>query len=162
MKKLLLLLLLTLSSLQATQLSSYINDRFGFSAKYPSNLFSDKWYATNGDGLTLSNKSKGLEVRLYGALAVSNNTIRGEYRSHIGYMLDDENIEITYKIAKRNWFVLSGYDYSKRVIFYQKTYLVDSSEGDSIFITYRIEYPIKDKKRYNYLVKLINKHFRAF
>ncbi|SFV51625.1 hypothetical protein MNB_SV-6-1262 [hydrothermal vent metagenome] len=157
MKRLLLLLLLIVSTqIQASQLERYSNARFGFSAGYPANLFTNARESDNGDGITLTNDSRGLKVLFYGSLAVVNDNIRDEYRSSIGYIEDDSEKEITYKVLKRNWYLLSGYDYKQRKIFYQKTFLVD---GDK-FITYHIEYPIKDKKRYNKLIKTVDRNFR--
>ncbi len=158
MKRLLLLLLLLVASTQieASQLESYGNPRFGFFANYPVNLFTYQRESDNGDGITLTNKSKGLKVLFYGSFAVINDNIRDEYRSSIEYIQDDREKEITYKVLKRDWYVLSGYDYRKGKIFYQKTFMVD---GDK-FITYYIEYPIKDKKRYNKLIKTIDRNFK--
>jgi hypothetical protein len=159
MTKILIFLILSIQ-IQASSLESYGNGRFNFFAKYPSNLFDDKYQSTNGDGITLKNKSKNIEVLFYGSLAVLNFNIKDEYKSHINYIKEDKNREITYKRIKRNWFILSGYDYSKRVIFYSKTYMINKEDNGDVFITYRIEYPIKDKKKYNYLIKLINSNFR--
>ena len=161
MKKLLLALVI-LTQAQAYNLESYYNARFDFYAKYPSNLFTYQRQSDNGDGITLKNKSKNLEIVFYGNLAVENYNIKDEYRSSIRYIQSDKNKEITYKRVKRNWFVLSGYDYLKRVIFYRKTFFLreEGEYSDERFVTYIIEYPIKDKKRYNNLVKVINNNFQ--
>jgi len=158
MKRLLLLLLFIVSTqIQASQLDSYSNARFGFFASYPAHLFTDKRESDNGDGITLTNDAKGLKVLFYGNLAVVNDNIRDEYRSSIGYIKDDREKEITYKVLKRDWYVISGYDYGQDRIFYRKSFMVD---GDK-FITYHIEYPIKEKKRYNKLIKIIDRNFKT-
>ena len=133
--------------------SEYTNVRFGFSFVYPDDLFVTKILSDNGDGVTLYNSDKSLELRAYGSWY--GDTINQVYRDELKWAKESAK-KVSYKVLKKQWFVLSGTDREKQKIFYQKTFF---KEGKST--SFRMEYPIKDKAKYNALVSLINKSFRA-
>jgi len=47
--------------------AEYTNGRFGFTLVYPENLFATRILSDNGDGITLYNSDRSLELRAYGS-----------------------------------------------------------------------------------------------
>jgi len=131
----------------------YINERFGFTLIYPKNLFLTKILSDNGDGITLYNGDHSLELRAYGSWY--GNNIKQIYYEELGWAKESGK-KVTYKVLKKNWLVLSGIDEKKQTIFYLKTYY---RKGKSS--SYRLEYPIDDKEKYDSLVMMINNNFKA-
>ena len=132
-------------------LKKYTNARFGFTLSYPAGQFVKKVLSNNGDGITLYNNDKSLELKAYGSWY--GDSIRQIYRDEQGWA-KDAGQKVTYKVLKNRWFVLSGIDRKKRTIFYLKTYF---SRGKSA--SFRLEYPLRDKARYNSLVLTISRNF---
>jgi len=133
--------------------AQYTNERFGFTLTYPASQFVIKTLSDNGDGITLYNADRSLELKAYGSWYGDN--IGEIYREELGWA-KDAGKKVTYKVLKKNWFVLSGMDRKKQTIFYEKTYF---RTGKST--SYRLEYPIRDKAKYNSLVSTINKNFKS-
>ena len=134
-------------------LKQYNNKRFGFSLVYPVDLFVTEVLSDNGDGTTLYNDDRSLELRAYGSWY--GNSIRQIYRDEIKWA-EESGKKVTYKVLKKRWFVLSGIDNESQKIFYQKTFY---KNGKST--SFRLEYPVRNKEKYNALVSMINKSFRA-
>jgi len=137
-----------------TQYNQYANGRFGFTLTYPSNLFVIKKLSDNGDGVILLNRDKSLELRAYGSWYGSN--IKKIYRDNLGWA-KNAGERVTYKVLKKNWFVLSGVNKEKQTIFYQKSYF---KGGKSV--SFRLKYPIRDKAKYDSLVSFISKNFKPY
>jgi len=133
--------------------TQYTNERFGFTLSYPANQFVIKNLSDNGDGITLYNADRSLELRAYGSWYGDN--IREVYYEELGWA-KDAGQKVTYKVLKKNWFVLSGIDRKKQTIFYKKTYF---RAGKST--SFRLEYLIRDKEKYNSLVSAISKNFKT-
>lgn len=134
-------------------LKYYTSARFGFTLNYPENKFVTKILSDNGDGITLYNTDQSLELKAYGSWYGDN--IREIYRDELGWA-KEAGQKVTYKVLKKNWFVLSGIDRKKQTIFYLKTYF---KEGKSM--SFRLEYPTRDKEKYNSLVSTISKNFKT-
>ncbi len=132
----------------------YSNNRFGFILTYPSDKFPTKILSDNGDGITLYNADRSLELKAYGSWYGDN--INEIYRDELGWEKDSGQ-EATYKVLRRNWFVISGIDKRKQKIFYLKTYF---KAGKSI--SFRIVYPIRDKRKYDSLISTINNNFKIY
>lgn len=131
----------------------YMNERFGFSLVYSTDIFVTKILSDNADGITLYNADRSLQLKAYGSWYGDN--IREIYRDELGWA-KEAGQKVTYKVLKKNWFVLSGIDKKKQTIFYKKTYF---RAGKST--SFRFEYPVKDKAKYNSLVSIINKNFKV-
>ncbi len=131
----------------------YFNERFGFTLAYPGDIFRQKILSDNGDGIALYNQDRTLELRAYGSWYGDN--IKEIYRDELGWAKESGQ-RVTYKVFKKNWFVLSGIDRKKQTIFYQKTYF---KEGKSF--GFRLTYPVRDKKKYDSLVSTISKNFES-
>lgn len=132
--------------------STYSNARFGFSIRYPSDLFTQKRFSDNGDGVILQNRDGQVELRAYGSFYGDN--IRSNYKEEINWIKDDGG-QVTYKVLHRTWYVLSGYEEGGRKIFYQKTYFKNGKSK-----SFKLTYPTAKKRYYNKLVKMISRGFR--
>ena len=133
--------------------SQYTNARFNFSFVYFSHLLVKKVLSDNGDGITLYNNDKSLELRAYGSWYGDN--IKQIYHEELQWA-KEAGEKITYKVLRKQWFVLSGVDRGGDRIFYQKTFFSNDKSA-----SFRIEYPTKDKEKYNALVRLLNKSFHT-
>jgi len=161
--KILLLLWVTLTTLfGVNMIENYCNSKFSFSIDYPSDVFVNKIYEDK-NSIKLSNKKNSVRLWVGGstiALFMSANNVymdeicltsqRGTY--------DNESIKITYKSQKDNGYVISGYNDTKKTIFYTKG-LVYRKNGENVLIEYTFTYPIKEKKKYEKLIKIFNKSF---
>jgi hypothetical protein len=129
--------------------NNYTNSRYGFSVSYPSNFTKDR-PSENGDGQVFRSPDKKFELRAYASYgpSVSGMTIKEIYNENIS------NYEqVTYKVLKSNWFVLSGYNKGK--IFYMKSFV-----GAEAQYTILMEYPISEKTKYDDRVTAITKSFK--
>ena len=130
-----------------TYYKSYQNTRFGFRVKYPGN-FTPMPKPANNDGREFKSKDGGFNLFVYGS-----NYIEGfESQSEYEFAIDNFN-EITYDRKGKNWFVLSGYKGNK--IIYQKTFY-----GRGCSNTIFMEYPKKDKSKYDDIVTAIVRSFK--
>jgi len=163
MKKTILILLLTTLFSHALNLETYNNNRFLFSMDYPSAIFVNKKFPTNGDGIELTNNSKTLKLLLSGSYMVVSPTIEEEYEQRITWMKKEKQIELTYKVQKKNWFVLSGYNHGynhkNKTIFYEKRYSYTDEKGILLLVGYYFEYPIKEKEKCSKWIKIFNESF---
>lgn len=127
----------------------YINSRFGFSVKYPSNL-TGKNESENGDGREFFS-SEGFKMTVYGSNDVSalNQTIDDIFKEELSRHKD-----VTYKVKKNNWFVISGYD--EQFIYYIKKYVGKGSTN-----TLSMMYPSNLRDKYYDVVSAISKSFEA-
>jgi len=124
-------------------MGEYQNDKFGFAVRYPGHIFIKKTIPDAGDGLLLEGRD-GLECRIYGSWF--SESIRESYRNILQWE-QEAGSRITYKVLKRDWFVVSGILTGNMKLFYQKTYFKKETS-----VTMRFVYRIKDKVRYDSLV----------
>ena len=128
--------------------TKYCNARYGFCIEYPVN-FGMEPAPTNNDGRAFYD-NEGYFMRAYG----SHNAIEHSMNAEMKYEEKEFDV-ITYKTAKNNWYVLSGYKDDD--IVYIKTYM---SPDKSIFYHLRISYPAKFKTEYNSIVSKASKSFK--
>jgi hypothetical protein len=124
-------------------MGEYQNSKFGFTVRYPGHIFIKKTIPDAGDGVLLQGRD-GLECRFYGSWF--SESIGESYRNVLQWE-QEAGSRITYKVLKKNWFVVSGLLKDGVQLFYQKTYF---KKGTSV--TVRFVYRIKDKNRYDNLV----------
>jgi len=136
-------------------MDTYENGRFGFSSKYPSLLLRNKKYSQNGDGVRMQNNKGSVQVSMSAGYNVMDETIDKIYKQSLGQKKENINVTVTYKIQKNNWYVISGYDYDKDMIFYDKRYLIND-----VLSGFRIIFPINEKKNYTKLVDIIAEGFK--
>lgn len=137
---------------------TYCNERFNFCIDYPSK-FIPQGESYNGDGQSFMSEDNKTAIVAYGNLAVTDvsDNINKVYNTAI---IDDN---ITYKILKRNYFIISGYDKNGN-IFYRKTVSKKinyfGNENTEIFQTLMISYPENQKNVYAEYCQKISKSFK--
>lgn len=130
---------------------TYTNARFKYSISYPADLLIPQGESENGDGQVFREKSNSsVEMRVYGGYNALNETLRSRY--------EDLNRKwsngVTYKVIRRDWFVVSAMVNGK--IHYQKTFL----RGDT-FKTFEIEYDAVRGSEYNDVTDRVSKSFKG-
>jgi len=129
---------------------TYTNARFKYSIGYPADLLIPQGEAENGDGQIFKEKDRSsVEMRVYGGYSVSNETLRSRYTELIRKWNN-----VTYKVIRRDWFVVSAMVNGK--IHYQKTIL----RGD-VFKTFEIVYDAVRGSTYNNVTDRIAKSFKG-
>lgn len=130
---------------------TYTNARFKYSIDYPADLLIPQGEAENGDGQAFREKSaSSVEMRVYGGNNVLNETLRSRYVD----LVRKWNSGVTYKVLRRDWFVVSAMVNGK--IHYQKTIL----RGD-VFKTFEIEYDAVRGSTYNDVTDRVSKSFKG-
>lgn len=130
---------------------TYANARFRYSISYPADLLVPQGEAENGDGQVFREKSpSGVEMRVYGGYNALNETLRGRYAD----LVRQWHNGITYKVIRRDWFVVSAMVNGK--IHYQKTIL----RGD-VFKTFEIQYDGVRGSTYNEVTDRIARTFKG-
>lgn len=127
----------------------YVNVRFEFSVNYPSELLFPQGESDNGDGQRFISKDEKVEMTVSGIHSLKK-PLRVLYKEAIS---ERENAVITYKILKKDFFVISGKSNGK--IFYQKT-----MEKDEVFKTFAIEYDESLKETFNPITATISNSFK--
>jgi len=105
---------------------TYSNARYRFSIAYPVGVLVPQGESDNGDGQKFASKNGNATLLAFGSNRL-DRSLQDEFQTA------QENRSVTYKVLKRDMFVVSGTENGK--IFYQKTLL----RGDS-FKTFIIEY----------------------
>jgi opacity protein-like surface antigen len=131
----------------------YVNERFGFSLRYPANVFEPERRSEAGDGEVFAG-IRGRGRLLVGALENSDGHTLGSYmnmvrqQSYTGYNVD-------YAPRGATWFVLSGEN--DRDVFYEK--VIFSCSG-RVINSFALIYPIESKREFDPIVEGIEKTFR--
>ena len=133
--------------------ATYVNDRFGASLSYPSDLFVMQPPPENDDGRTLI-AADGAKILVFGGYNVANETPASKRASLSGL----DYAVVTYNASGRNWFVVSGQRAigSVKSIFYEKYIVSAASETIHSLI---ISYPDALKARYDPVVDRIAASF---
>jgi hypothetical protein len=158
MKKILLIILVCVcvalmgfQSVQETttvKYKSYTNDRYLFTADIPS-TFTIEVEPENGDGLIFISKDKLAELTVSGG----NNALRYTVRDYLKFLVEGKK-NISYKITKGNWIVLSWIEGNK--IVYERCVVGSGSENSIYF-----KYPVKQKAYYSGILSHIIASFKT-
>lgn len=131
--------------LQAQQMETYTNQRFGFSVAYPKALLEPQGESTNGDGQKFKPRQGKGELAVWASHNALDQTIQEALQSYV-----KPPFQPTYKVIKPTWFVFSGIDRGN--VIYQKSYL-----HGGVFTTIRFEYPQSEKPTWDPLIaKIVN------
>ena len=141
-----LLLLFTSQAYAQLPYKSYCNTRFGFCVDYPA-TFGMGPAPTNNDGREFSDQD-GFFMIASGMHNALDNSLIEEMKSQ-----EEDFDKITYRVKKKNWFVLSGY--KDNDILYLKTYI-----GKEYIYHLYIRYPTELKTEYNTLLSTISRSFK--
>jgi hypothetical protein len=130
---------------------TYTNARFKYSISYPEDLLVPQGEAENGDGQVFREPSaSSVEMRVYGGYNVLHETLRSRYAD----LVRKWSPGITYKVIRRDWFVVTAMVAGK--IHYQKTIL----RGDT-FKTFEIEYDAVRGSTFNDVTDRVSKSFKG-
>lgn len=123
---------------------NYTNEKFGYSVKYPSNL---KKHEENENGSELT-ETDGFNMKVYGNnnIAASLDELYSNERQ--------KHKDVTYKVKKKNWFVISGYD--SEIMFYIKKIM-----GKDASYTLEITAPSSLRDKYYDVIAVISKSFKG-
>lgn len=136
--------------------ATYCNGKFGFCIKYPK-TFGKGEESGSGDGATFTSKDKKAEIRAWGNLAVED---LDKLEQQLAYAT--QNLNVTYKVVKDSWFVVSGTDSSGAVVYRKTVKKKIDYNGDKatpVFQTVRLSYPAAQQKNYEGYCKVIAKSF---
>lgn len=136
----------------------YCNDRFSFCIEYPSQ-FTPNGDSENRDGQNFTSVDGLTTISAWGNLVIVDIN---DLDANFNYELNNPNLNVTYKIKKENYFVISGtYDQN---VFYRKTILKKinylNQGSTDVLITWQITYPINQKKTFDSYCEKINNQLR--
>jgi hypothetical protein len=131
----------------------YVNDRFGFSFRYPADMLEPERKSERGDGEVFV--GAGGEARLLvGAFENSDGHSVASYMTFIRRE-SYPNFPVQYAPRGQTWFVLSGE--SSESVFYEK---VMFSCGGRIISSFALMYPVTSKRLFDPIVEGIENTFR--
>jgi hypothetical protein len=129
------------------------NDRFGFSLRYPADVFEPERASDAGDGQVFVSRD-GEARLLVGALPNVERLSPGAYQDHIARQ-SYADYAVTYRRVSGNWFALSG-EGSGRT-FYEK--VIFSCNG-RLINSFAMIYPSDRASLFDRIVEGIEKSFR--
>ena len=106
---------------------TYHNDRFDYSIAFPSNFLIPQGAFGNGDGQRFASKDGRVVMTAFGQHNAQEKSLVDLFNEEL-----KPNRLVTYKVLKKKWFVVSGYEGSR--VFYRKTIL-----KDDVIKTFHIE-----------------------
>lgn len=124
---------------------TYSNARYGYSVAYPVGILIPQGEPDNGDGQVFRSKDGKAEMRVFGSNRL-DRSLGDEFKTA------QENRNVTYKVLKKDMFVVSGTENGK--IFYQKTLV----RGD-VFKTFMIEYDETARATFDSITARISRSF---
>ena len=133
--------------------TTYENARFGFSLRYPADLFEIERTSQAGDGVVFRARDADA-VLLVGALPNSDHRTIASYQQFVARK-SYSDYQITYQPRGTEWFVLSGKRAEK--IFYEK--VVFSCSGHLIN-SFAIIYPADRREIFDRVVERLEASFQ--
>jgi hypothetical protein len=96
----------------------YRNQRFDYSVSYPPRLLFPQGESDNSDGQVFLSRDGLIEMIVSGGWNVFDRTLLEAYQEALwdAKMRSDRTV-ITYKVVRKNWFVISGVDQRAQLIF---------------------------------------------
>ena len=141
------------ADLTSLKWENYFNTRFEFCVDYPSSFLRPQGESENNDGNVFATTNGTGEMRVSGIYNVLDESIAEAFKSATAKnQYYDADHQITYKVQKGDWFVISGKYFES--IFYVKTKL----KGDT-FYTISFEYHPSEKKQFDEIIKRTTKNF---
>ena len=132
---------------EAVEYGTYANPRFDFSVRFPKDLLTPQGESENGDGNTFLSEDQQTKLSAWGDFLAASSSWKEEYQRQLRFYKD---AQITYKVFKKSFFVISGYQGEK--IFYYKELLV-TENGDEVILAFQMEYPKKDRGKWDGILK---------
>jgi hypothetical protein len=132
---------------------TYANARFKYSISYPAGVLYPQGEADNGDGQKFLSKDGRATMLVYGGHKLDAVSLSEIYEATLKQKgLNGAGRDVTMKLLKTDWFVVSGYAGEK--VFYQKTML-----KGGVFKTFIIEYDREQKSFYDPITACIARSF---
>lgn len=132
---------------------TYANPRFGTHADYPTAIFTRREPPPeNGDGQAFTDKGGTAKLSIYGAFNSLDNTPR----SYVDEFIRPDG-GIAYEHIAKNSFTVSGQ--RGETIWYQRCNFEGGASGT--IHCFVLEYPAKEKQRWNPIVARIAKSLRG-
>ncbi|MFS8906903.1 hypothetical protein [Synechococcus sp. OH2] len=141
------LLVLAQSSFQP-----YINARFGYRLDYPAD-FVPQGESDSGDGQVFVGE-EGAELRVWGGYNIFQATPASALQEELQRSRESGR-RVTYQVAGRDFFVVSGYEPGSLRIFYLKKLVRPSLEAG-----FELVYPASRRERYDRDVEAIARSLR--
>jgi hypothetical protein len=126
---------------QRVTYKTYSNARYAFRIAYPLGILAPQGESDNGDGQKFVSQDGSATLIAFGSNRLDRSL-------HDEFQAAQENRAVTYKVLKRDMFVVSGTQSGK--IFYQKTLL----RGDT-FKTFIIEYDEQERATFDAITSRI-------
>jgi hypothetical protein len=133
--------------------AEYRNDKYGFSLRYPPDLFAVERTAEAGDGQVFVTPSGDARL-LVGALVNDSGFSPGSYQAHVARQ-SYGNFRITYQPMGKTWFALSGEGDGK--IFYEK---VMFSCSGRLINSFAMIYPASRREVFDAIVERMEDTFQ--
>lgn len=148
---LVILLALNATASAQTRWASYANARFGTTADYPADLFTQRDPPPeNGDGVRMHSADDRATLTIYGHYNVENDTPAGYFER----VVDKDGI--TYRSLTKTYYVVSGQRGAD--IFYERC---NFRKGDRATVDcFEITYPAREKTAWDAIVSRISKSLR--
>ncbi len=132
----------------------YVNPRFGYSAIYPADVFSQSDESQDGEGRTFISADSRAKFIVFATYNTQNISLE-QYRATIlnnfpGYE------RLIYGPKGANWFVLSGERGEN--IYYQKVLF---SCGGRVINAFALNYPVFKRSLFDPIVTVIEKNFQS-
>lgn len=142
------LFLSAVSCLSFAQNTTYQNARYGYSITYPSGLLLPLGESEDGDVQTFVGGDARLSIRANPDPEVLGETLASMFNER----MNDPDREVTYKVLRDDWFVISGYEAGQ--IFYEKTFVRDGME-----YTFSISYAQEVRGTFDDVVDILEDSF---
>lgn len=133
--------------------TAYENERYGFSLRYPADLFALDTEAESGDGATFVSDDGDARLAV-GALPNNEGHTPASYQRFLARK-SYPGTDVDYAPRGQNWLVLSGE--RDRKVYYEKAMF---SCGGTLIQGFVLVYPVADKPVYDPVVERIEDSFR--
>ena len=134
------------------EFKTYRNSNRQFKIDYPSFLIMMA-PPENGDGREFISDGGEVKLLVYSSYS-QDESISDLYNQEI----KDANYTITYKVAKSNWYVISGIDKENNKKFYKKVYY--SNQGGGQVRTMFLEYPQTRQNDFDLIIPRLIQTFK--
>jgi hypothetical protein len=132
------------------EFKTYTNVRYGYSIAYPAALLVPQGEPDAGDGQKFLSKDGQASLLVWGSYNIDDRAIKDLYAEALEEQGEGgTKREVTYKVVKGGWFVISGFEGSS--VFYRKTLL---QRGTTY--TFELRYPKDQKGLFEPLIEKIS------
>lgn len=130
----------------------YVNTLRGYKINYPKTWEPKGLPPTNGDGRSFSDNQK-TELTVYSGINVFKTTLSEEFEKEI----NNNEYNITYKIIKDNWYVISGFTQKNNKEFYKKVYRSEKYDEQRTMLLY---YSVESHNEIQRIIPVLIKTFK--